>query len=679
MGIPKNKKVITIRIRPSWYNSNKQAFADPIGIILETCRRVFPEGLKIERSASLRCRLITEPSDDSTMYITRIIGGIVKDTLGLETVSAAALIDVRELSANDNALDGIDSLMNAFLEEQGLDSLPLEFAEKPAEVTVQDQIKKLIGAEDFKRLADEIISIAPQIKKHSTQRVFAAQSYLFSINDGCGLSTYVELFAQLLEELGIFKCLPKNKVVEILLPPPASDSFSPSIKNIEKRLYSGEQHLYCIDISEWMSLTTEKEFRNMLATLNSYSGDNIFVFRVPFVETDILIEIKRALSDLLFIREVSFTPFNTEQLERCAEIFLSQNGYSMSDDAREIFDTRIAEEKSDGRFYGINTVNKVASEMIYLKQLSNAKNSADNTVIHKSDILSLVTTYMQPEKSASEMLSELVGMEEVAKRVEEIITQITFSLSKDKISAPCLHMQFVGNPGTGKTTVARIVGKLLKENGVLRNGSFFEHKGRDFCGRFIGETAPKTSAICRDAYGSVLFVDEAYSLCRSKDNTRDFGREALDTLIAEMENHRHDLVIIMAGYSDEMETLMQANPGLRSRMPFVINFPNYTKQQLFDIFSSMLESSFSHDDQILPAAREYFFSISDKVINSKEFSNARFVRNLFERTWGKAAMRSRFVGVSEVYVTKEDFLQACAEKEFTSEAEKNPRSFGFRL
>lgn len=679
MGIQKNKKVITIRIRPSWYNSNKQAFADPIGIILEACRRVFPEGLEIERSASLRCRLITEPSDDSAMYIARIIGGIVKDTLGLESVSAAALIDVKELTANDNFFDNIDNLMNDFLEEQGLDFLPLEFAEEPAEVTVQDQIKKLIGAEDFKRLADEIAAIAPQIKKHSTQKVFASQSYLFSINDGCGLSTYAELLAQLLEELGIFEYIPKHKVIEVLLPPPGLDSFSTSVSNIEKRLRNNERHLYCIDISEWMSQPTEKEFRNLLALLNSFSGDNIFLFRVPFVETDILCEIKRALSDLLFIREVSFTPFNTEQLERCAEIFLSQNGYSMSDDARDIFDTRIAEEKSDGRFYGINTVNKVASEMIYLKQLSNAKSSADDTVIHKSDIRSLASTYMQPEKSAAEMLSELIGMEEVAKRIEEIITQIRFSLSKDKISAPCLHMQFVGNPGTGKTTVARIVGKLLKENGVLRNGSFFEHRGRDFCGRFIGETAPKTSAICRDAYGSVLFVDEAYSLCRSKDNTRDFGREALDTLIAEMENHRHDLVIIMAGYSDEMETLMQSNPGLRSRMPFVINFPNYTKQQLFEIFSSMLESSFAHDDQILPAAREYFFSISDKVINSKEFANARFVRNLFERTWGKAAMRCRFGNASEVYVTKEDFLQACAEKEFTPEAEKNPRSFGFRL
>jgi SpoVK/Ycf46/Vps4 family AAA+-type ATPase len=225
-------------------------------------------------------------------------------------------------------------------------------------------------------------------------------------------------------------------------------------------------------------------------------------------------------------------------------------------------------------------------------------------------------------------------------------------------------MRFVGNPGTGKTTVARILGKILKENGVLRVGNFYEYSGRDLCGRYIGETAPKTASICRDAYGSVLFIDEAYSLYRSDGNDRDYGREALDTLIAEMENHRDDLVVIMAGYTDDIQKLMEGNLGLASRMPYVLEFPNFSKSELYEIFSSMVKSKFNYDKDMLDAAKKYFENLSDALLAEKEFSNARFVRNLFERTWAKAAMRCQLNNQTEVVLTRDDFERASSDKEF---------------
>jgi SpoVK/Ycf46/Vps4 family AAA+-type ATPase len=233
-------------------------------------------------------------------------------------------------------------------------------------------------------------------------------------------------------------------------------------------------------------------------------------------------------------------------------------------------------------------------------------------------------------------------------------------------------MRFVGSPGTGKTTVARIIGKILKEKGVLRVGNFFEYAGRDFCGKYIGETAPKTAGICRDAYGSVLFIDEAYSLYKGPDNEKDYGREALDTLIAEMENHRSDMVIIMAGYTDEMETLMKGNAGLASRMPYVIEFPNFTREQLYDIFVSMLENQFEYEQDLLPCVKEYFMSLPDGVLLAKEFSNARFVRNLFERTWAKASMRCQLEKSKAIVITKSDFERSSNEKEFAKLMEKKP-------
>ena len=313
---------------------------------------------------------------------------------------------------------------------------------------------------------------------------------------------------------------------------------------------------------------------------------------------------------------------------------------------------------------------KVVRELVYNKQLENVKGKKPSDIITRSDTKTLCGIVEKNELSGTEQLNRLVGNEKVKKQIEEIIAQIELAIKENSADRPCIHMRFVGNPGTGKTTVARIVGKILKERGVLRIGNFYEYAGRDFCGRYVGETAPKTAGICRDAYGSVLFIDEAYSLYRGDGNDRDYGREAIDTLIAEMENHRSDLVVIMAGYTDDMDKLMEGNSGLKSRMPYTIEFPNFTREQLYEIYASMVKSKFRHDEHILEAAHAYFTSLSEELISSKEFSNARFVRNLFERTWAKAAMRCQLGSKAEIVLTKDDFERASAEKDFAFNIKK---------
>ena len=312
----------------------------------------------------------------------------------------------------------------------------------------------------------------------------------------------------------------------------------------------------------------------------------------------------------------------------------------------------------------MNTVQKVVREMLYKKQYNNAYQNKSGLNIGKNDLKGLIKTQDENSFDGMKALSELIGSEPIVKKVEEILLQIDMARKNPDFGSPCLHMRFVGNPGTGKTTVARILGKILKERGVLRLGNFYEHGGRDFCGRFIGETAPKTSSMCRDAYGSVMFIDEAYTLYRGENNERDFGREALDTLIAEMENHRSDFMVIMAGYTDEMDTLLKGNPGLRNRMPYTIEFPNFTRAQLCEIFRSFLKKKFVYEDELLVAVENYFNGLEEEFINSKDFGNARFVRNLFERTWGKASLRCQLEGKSEIVLTKADFEAASMENDF---------------
>lgn len=540
-------------------------------------------------------------------------------------------------------------------------------------------LDKLVGAGEFKQLVEEVVRVAPALIENDIVDSFTSRAYLVSINEGYGLSTYLNCFADVIEANGLFELKSKTRVAEVALAPYNSEKLDDAFR-AARVFFSGGNvgKVVCIDISEWMSKLHDKHFRDFLKLIDDHAGSNIVFFRIPYVEQSVAAGVQQTINDLLFVKSLSIPPFNSEELKQCAESILKNKGYSMDEEAWKVFEARLAIEKSDGRFYGINTINKVIREMLYAKLISNLEHQSNDKTIYRTDLLSIVEDDKLSFLSGTEQLRQLVGMDAVREKVEEIIAQIETALNNKTMESPCVHMRFVGNPGTGKTTIARIIGTILKEKGILRNGSFFEYTGRDLCGRYVGETAPKTSAICRDAYGSVLFIDEAYSLFRNDGiSSVDYGREAIDTLVAEMENHRTDLVVIMAGYPDEMKQLMNGNAGLKSRMPYLIEFPNYTRKQLADIFFVMARKNFRFDESFETEVIDYFDSLSDKMIRAKEFSNARFVRNLFERTWGKAALRCQLGGTQCDSLTVEDFKLATADKEFqnTEEAEKRPVGF----
>lgn len=533
-----------------------------------------------------------------------------------------------------------------------------------------EKIDKLVGAKEFKDFAKEIVKVAPIIKKKRSQDVFAAQGYLFSIGDGCGLSTYLELFATLVEVLGLASIVAFSSVAEIkldLTSKPAED-----LSVVYNVLENGDSELVkllCIDIGKWIDKTDTEDFKKLLKNMQKASDKFIFAFRVPFVDKDVLGRVATSLNDLMSVRVLSIPPFDNVQTKEIARRDLQNYGLEMSVAAWQCFFERIAEEKRDGKFYGLNTIKKVVKELVYKKQVALSNGAKDATLIGVKDARK-ICSYKDDKCEGMAQLDKLVGCEQVKRQIEEILAQIELAKTQSGLEKPCLHMRFVGSPGTGKTTVARILGKILKEKEVLRIGNLYEYKGRDFCGQYIGETAPKTSGMCRDAYGSVLFIDEAYSLYRGDDNSRDYGIEAIDTLISEMENHKDDLVVIMAGYTDDMEKLMDGNRGLKSRMPYTIEFPNFTRGQLFEIYKSMAADKFKIADDLYPAVKAYFEGLSDEVLNSKNFSNARFVRNLFERTWAKAAMRCQLEGQKSVALCASDFLNASSEKDFAFQIEK---------
>ncbi len=196
-----------------------------------------------------------------------------------------------------------------------------------------------------------------------------------------------------------------------------------------------------------------------------------------------------------------------------------------------------------------------------------------------------------------------------------------------KTSDVSKHMIFTGNPGTGKTTIARLISRYMKAIGALSQGQLVEVTRADLVGRYVGHTAPLTMQVIKSALGGVLFIDEAYSLYRGKDDS--FGLEAIDTLVKAMEDYRDDLIVILAGYSKEMSTFLESNSGLKSRFPNVINFPDYTGEELMKIALIIAKSKgYKIDDSLKEPLQEYFTKV--QANNSKESGNGRLARNVVE-------------------------------------------------
>ncbi|RNC28822.1 MAG: Stage V sporulation protein K [Candidatus Dichloromethanomonas elyunquensis] len=260
-------------------------------------------------------------------------------------------------------------------------------------------------------------------------------------------------------------------------------------------------------------------------------------------------------------------------------------------------------------------------------------------------------------------LNEMIGLSKVKKFVQELEAFVEIQKKREKenlINDPLvLHMVFSGNPGSGKTTVARIVGKLFKELGVLQKGHVIECERADLVGEYIGHTANKTRDMINKALGGVLFIDEAYSLARGGE--KDFGKEAVDVLVKAMEDHKSNLILILAGYRIEMEHFIQTNPGLRSRFPLHINFPDYTADELIQIGELML---LKKQYTLTPPAKIAFRNMLQNMNLVHPYSgNARMIRNIVEKTIRKQAVRlyrqtdptrEDLISITELDLTNDD-------------------------
>ena len=288
-------------------------------------------------------------------------------------------------------------------------------------------------------------------------------------------------------------------------------------------------------------------------------------------------------------------------------------------------------------------------------------NKLKTTVYPQYKEISTVKTGVEkakPKGDAYKELMEMIGLTEAKNVILQALNyhkaQKLFADKGMKVDRPAMHMVFTGNPGTAKTTVARLFARIMRENGLLSRGHLVEVGRSDLVGKYVGWTAQTVQKKFEQAEGGVLFIDEAYALV--DDRSGSYGDEAINTIVQEMENHRDDMVVIFAGYPDRMEEFLQKNPGLRSRIAYHVPFADYSVEELCSIAALTAQKKGLHLDD---RAQEKLAFIFEAARRQADFGNGRYVRNIIEKA--KMAQATRLLTQDYESLTQEDITTLCAE------------------
>lgn len=686
--------LLKIKFNPGWILKGQSGGkSSVIEEVIRAVKSSFEEAeVFVSEKAFHQCEIVIALED--VVKKDRIKGILNSCSFSSDTDSG---LDIEILSLDNKAVE--EKVKNAAeeLTDSQLKRLEKEFnfkAEVKAEEPKENQEAKketlnteeLIGLEPLKEWINEIELIAEKHKDIALKsKVITDTVYFMSMNKGSGVSTALKIMADTLEKYGFMK-FSNTRTIECDFEYIDDQRAYQCIENVASMIAGADNGRFrgiaLINIEEWIEHLSDKRFDLLLKIIWSLKDKITFVIRIPYADNNVTQKVFGRINDIFNSRMMRFVPLSDKQYFSFFKARFKKYDISVAEDAFAAFSSKLAEERNDGKFYGFNTVTKIINEMLYKMIAEAAKNGTDmDCVLSKQRFKELYGISEDAGISGIEQLNGMVALCEVKNKVCEILSAAKFQkemfeCGKSSVK-PCFHMMFLGNPGTGKTVVARIIGRIFKEEGLLSVGNFFEVSRQDFVGQFVGHTAPKTMEICRSAYGSVLFIDEAYLLA----NDDSYSKEAIGTLIAEMENNRDKMIVIFAGYENDLEKLFEMNSGLRDRIPYKIHFPNYNRDELRQIFYIQLNGKMRYDNSFEERANEFFSEFPESVLSMKDFSNGRFVRNLAERIISKAALRFEMsnLSIEEFMLSANDFDVAVADNDFKAlfAKEKKVQRIGF--
>ena len=421
----------------------------------------------------------------------------------------------------------------------------------------------------------------------------------------------------------------------------------------EGLIKTGNKNWLIVDTSKFASMKLIKEI-TLLNQFNRYTTNLIhdtdyISQKYGFDENKFLSSIKTfgIYSNILVISSSSLSSSALSKYGDLCSFYINYNEININKkqvDVKKYIEDNHFHIEDENLLYRLEQIPAKELDRTLTKAFIKALN--DNTNVLKDeyieDTVNDLETYIDE-------LNSLVGLKKAKKTLFEIVNYLQIAKKRDDI--PVLNMCFLGNPGSGKTTVARLIGKILSAIHVFNTSAPFIATSREqLVGRYIGQTEEKVLETVNNALGGILFIDEAYSLI--SDDSRDYGCKVIDVLVNQMDIHKHDLCVIFAGYKEEMLEFLAMNPGLDSRVPFKINFKDYSNNELLEIFNKMIkESNFFLEDGLEELLLKHF----EEARKYKNFGNARYIRNFTERLKIKQANRLINDNNNDLYtITKED-------------------------
>ena len=469
---------------------------------------------------------------------------------------------------------------------------------------------------------------------------------IFTGNPGTGKTTVARLIGNLMSKMGILK---SGQVIEVDRSTLVGQHLGETSKKTTEVFKSALGGVLFIDEAyALMSCENDPLGKEAVDTLVKLIED----FREDIVV--ILAGYDKEMKDFLntnsglrsrFPMTVNFKDYEIDELIEIGKKMIENKGFILDGNSEDELEIAIRKEKQKSASHsGSGRMVRNIIEKAIRKQSTRI---ADMDVIDENSVILLTEedfdVYDKNKESFNldEKLNEVVGLEEVKEFIKSLQAQLKIREQRKTLGLPVdesqtLHMIFKGNPGTGKTTMARIVGEVLYNIGVLNSKTFIETDRSGLVAGYVGQTAIKTKEKLELALGGILFIDEAYSLAQDVGSSNGFGKEAIDTLVKGMDDNRDNLVVILAGYSNDMDKFLDTNPGLKSRFANIIEFKDYSVGDLLTIADKLFESKGYVIDE---DARIKMKNIFEEVYKVSDFGNGRYVRNIFEKAIRNQAVR----------------------------------------
>ncbi|SDB35224.1 AAA+-type ATPase, SpoVK/Ycf46/Vps4 family [Ruminococcaceae bacterium FB2012] len=540
-----------------------------------------------------------------------------------------------------------------------------------------EKLQKLIGLEEVKKQIDKIITadIVEKRRKEFRGKAYRASAMhmVFSGSPGTAKTTVARLFAGIAKEKGILKSgvFAERRGTDL------------NCTNIEEAFTAAKGGVLFVD--EAYAIVSPMSAALLIQEMENRRDDVIVIFAGYTDRMKGFLELNEGLKSRIPYY-VDFPDYSPAEMTEIFKLMLDEQGFTATEEAVKeaysIFERkRFVKDLGNGRYVRNLVENAVKNQAL---RIMPADGDADKIKkkdlfllkaedIYDSNDQSVKAKNEEKTMSALAELDSLIGLDKVKDVVHKAIRNFRYNkLCLDngiKRNNPTMHMVFTGNPGTAKTTVARLIGRILAEEGILPTGEFIEAGKPEIVSPIVGGSPILVKELFRKAKGGVLFIDEAYSI-----NGDPLCDDAITAIVQEMENNREDTVVIFAGYPDRMQAFLDRNPGMRSRIAFNISFDDYSVQELMEITNLLLAKS---EMTISDAALEKLRRIYEKSAGTKDFGNGRFVREMLEQA--EMNLSDRVMDMDSKYITPEVLgrIEECDITDISAEAKAPVRRIGF--